>query len=202
MLAAILPKIEGGDGLIDWHAADRLSAASVAVDSATGVDPRGKVLGVGEATKSLARACEKLGVELLTHHDLRDAFATSAIEAGVDITTVAAWLGHADGGPLLMRRYGVSDRVQREVMAAKEAPGVGLVMGAYRRPRAPCGEEVLGVPPRALFGHSGRFAPFPGHPSGSNAARPALANWELSLIGSSTFALEPPVASPRFAANR
>jgi integrase len=79
------------------------NAANVAVDGAPHVDPKGKVLAVSEARKSLARACEKLGVELLTHHDLRDAFATSAIEAGVDIPTVAAWLGHADGGALLMR---------------------------------------------------------------------------------------------------
>ena len=61
------------------------NAASVAVDGVPQVDPKGRVLAVGEARKSLALACEKLGVELLTHHDLRDAFATSAIEAGVDI---------------------------------------------------------------------------------------------------------------------
>ena len=119
MLAAILPKIERGDGLLEWHAADRLSAARVAADSATGVDPRGKVLGVGEARKSLARACEKLGVELLTHHDLRDAFATASIEAGVDIPTVAAWLGHADGGALLMRVYAHHRRAHSVSQAAK-----------------------------------------------------------------------------------
>jgi hypothetical protein len=187
--------------LVKLHAGCQ-NAATVAVDGVPHVDPKGKVLAVGEARKSLARACEELGVERLTHHDLRDAFATAAIEAGVDIPTVAAWLGHAYGGALLICVYGVIDPVQRAVIAAKETRRVGLATGAYRRPRALHGEEVLGVPPRALFGCSGRFAPFRGHPSKSNAARPALANRELSLIGSSIVARQPPVAAPPFATNR
>lgn len=64
-----------------------------------------KILGVSEAQTSLTKACAKVGVPRLTHHDLRDAFATACIEAGVDIPTVAAWLGHTDGGALLMRVY-------------------------------------------------------------------------------------------------
>jgi hypothetical protein len=99
--------------LVKLHAGCQ-NAATVAVDGVPHVDPKGKVLAVGEARKSLARACEELGVERLTHHDLRDAFATSAIEAGVDIPTVAAWLGHAYGGALLICVYGVIDPVQRE----------------------------------------------------------------------------------------
>jgi integrase len=76
-------------------------------------------LAVGEAGKSLANACRKFGVEPLTHHDLRDAFATLAIEAGVDIPTVAAWLGHADGGALLMRVYAHHRRAHSLSQAAK-----------------------------------------------------------------------------------
>lgn len=67
--------------------------------------PEARVLAVAEAQRSLDRACKVVGVPRLTHHDLRDAFATACIEAGVDIPTVAAWLGHADGGALLMRVY-------------------------------------------------------------------------------------------------
>ena len=67
-----------------FHAACQ-NAASVAIDGVPHVDPKSKVLAVSEARKSLALACEKLGVDLPTHHELRDAFATSAIEAGVDI---------------------------------------------------------------------------------------------------------------------
>jgi integrase len=69
------------------------------------IPPADRVLFVREAQKALARACAEVGAPRLTHHDLRDVFATSCIEAGVDIPTVAAWLGHADGGALLMRTY-------------------------------------------------------------------------------------------------
>ncbi len=87
------------------------------------VDPKARVLAVGEAGKSLAGACEKVGIEPLTHHDLRDAFATSAIEAGVDIPTVASWLGHADGGALLMRVYAHHRRAHSLAQAAKVLVG-------------------------------------------------------------------------------
>ena len=39
-------------------------------------------------------------------HDLRHLFATRCIEAGVDVPTVAKWLGHSDGGVLAMKIYG------------------------------------------------------------------------------------------------
>jgi len=69
-------------------------------------DPDEPVLGVRECQKALDRACGIVGCPRLTHHDLRRLFTTKAIEAGVDIPTVARWLGHADGGALLMRVYG------------------------------------------------------------------------------------------------
>jgi len=56
---------------------------------------------------------------LRADHDLRDAFATAAIEAGVDIPTVAAWLGHADGGALLMKVYAHHRRAHSVSQAAK-----------------------------------------------------------------------------------
>jgi len=104
---------------------ERLYGARKPAASPSGhVDPKQRVLGVGEAAKSLSRACQKLGVERLTHHDLRDAFATSAIEAGVDIPTVAAWLGHADGGALLMRVYAHHRRAHSVAQAAKVMAGM------------------------------------------------------------------------------
>ena len=54
---------------------------------------------------ALANACVRLGVPHLRLHDLRHFFATFAIESGVDIPTVAKWLGHKDGGALLIRTY-------------------------------------------------------------------------------------------------
>jgi integrase len=68
--------------------------------------PTDSICAVGECEKSLTRACKVVGIEKITHHDLRHLFATKSIEAGVDIQTVSRWLGHADGGALAMRIYG------------------------------------------------------------------------------------------------
>jgi len=57
------------------------------------------------AERSLANACREVGVNHLTHKDLRDYFATTCIESGVDIPAVSRWLGHADGGALLLKTY-------------------------------------------------------------------------------------------------
>jgi integrase len=51
-------------------------------------------------------AALKVGMERITHHDLRHLFATACIESGVDIPTVSRWLGHRDGGALAMKVYG------------------------------------------------------------------------------------------------
>ncbi len=71
------------------------------------------------ALGSLATACKVVGVPHMTHHDLRHLFATTCIEAGVDIPTVANWLGHADGGALAMKTYG-HIRPEHSAVAAKK----------------------------------------------------------------------------------
>jgi integrase len=68
--------------------------------------PTGKVFRVRESQKAIDRACKKLRIERITHHDLRHLFATTCIESGVDIPTVSRFLGHKDGGNLAMRTYG------------------------------------------------------------------------------------------------
>ena len=65
-----------------------------------------KVFRVNEAQKAIDAACRKLGIDRITHHDLRHLFATICIESGVDIPTVSRWLGHKDGGALAMKTYG------------------------------------------------------------------------------------------------
>ena len=72
-----------------------------------------------EVLGSLATACKVVGVPHLTHHDLRHLFATTCIESGVDVPTVALWLGHADGGALAMRTYG-HIRPEHSIVAAKK----------------------------------------------------------------------------------
>jgi integrase len=68
--------------------------------------PDGKVLPTRSLQTVLANACEHLNLAHLSHHDLRHLFATRCIEAGVDIPTVASWLGHKDGGRTAMMVYG------------------------------------------------------------------------------------------------
>src|SRR5438105_8140345 len=68
--------------------------------------PEDPVCKVSECEKSLARACERIRIPKLTHHDLRHLFTTRCIESGVDIPTVSRWLGHSDGGALVMKVYG------------------------------------------------------------------------------------------------
>ena len=65
-----------------------------------------KLFKVNEAQKAIDRAADAVGMERITHHDLRHFFATICIESGVDIPTVSRWLGHKDGGALAMRVYG------------------------------------------------------------------------------------------------
>jgi integrase len=97
----------------------RRAAANLKILGSAHVDPTTRVVAVAEAGISLASACRRLGIEPLTHHDLRDAFATLALEAGVDVPTVASWLGHADGGALLLKTYTHHRRAHSLMQAAK-----------------------------------------------------------------------------------
>jgi integrase len=68
--------------------------------------PKDAVMLVSECQGALNNGCRAVGVARITHHDLRHLFATRCIESGVDIPTVARWLGHKDGGALAMKVYG------------------------------------------------------------------------------------------------
>ena len=65
----------------------------------------GPVFAIKDPRGALGAACRRLGIPHLRVHDLRHLFATHAIEQGVDVPTVAKWLGHKDGGALAMRTY-------------------------------------------------------------------------------------------------
>lgn len=54
--------------------------------------------------RALRTVSKAVGLQL-TPHDLRHLFATRCLESGVDVKTVASWLGHKDGGALLLKRY-------------------------------------------------------------------------------------------------
>jgi integrase len=89
-------------------------------DQAASAAPlKGRILQITECPVSLHRACNQLGIARLRHHDLRHLFATRCIESGVDIPTVARWLGHKDGGALAMRVYGHLRNQHSQEMAKK-----------------------------------------------------------------------------------
>ena len=100
-------------------------------------EPNDRVCVVSECERALTSACgvkngERLkrkrwgkevllgiGIERITHHDLRHLFATRCIESGVDIPTVSRWLGHSDGGALAMKTYGHLRREHSTAMAQR-----------------------------------------------------------------------------------
>lgn len=68
-------------------------------------DGSGFVIPRESIRRGLAKACDRAGVRKMTHHDFRHLFITRCIESGVDIPTVARWVGHRDGGALIGKRY-------------------------------------------------------------------------------------------------
>jgi integrase len=64
-----------------------------------------KVLECVLVKKQMDYAADAIGMKRLKGKDLRDWFGTRCVESGVDIPTVAEWMGHKDGGALLMKTY-------------------------------------------------------------------------------------------------
>ncbi len=68
--------------------------------------PDDRIVQTGSAKKAIASACRMAGLQKVTHHSLRHFFVSNAIEVGVDFKTIAAWIGHKDGGLLVAKTYG------------------------------------------------------------------------------------------------
>jgi len=64
------------------------------------------VISITTARKAICTACKKAGLPHFHHHLFRHFFVSQAIEAGVDFKTIAAWVGHKDGGMLVAKTYG------------------------------------------------------------------------------------------------
>jgi integrase len=111
---------KGGEG---WRRVPMISDARALFERLRAERPHepldGKVFQVSECQKALDRALKKVGANRIVHHDLRHLFATRCIESGVDIPTVSRWLGHKDGGALLMKTYGHLRREHSQAQAAK-----------------------------------------------------------------------------------
>nr|WP_281398155.1 site-specific integrase [Ruficoccus amylovorans] len=64
------------------------------------------LIGIDSAKQALQSACAKAELPHFTHHSMRHYFVSNAIEAGIDFKTIAAWVGHKDGGLLVAKTYG------------------------------------------------------------------------------------------------
>ncbi|KAB2642994.1 MAG: site-specific integrase [Verrucomicrobia bacterium] len=91
----------------------RLRAAGVP----TGADD--PVMLIKSPRIALDGSCERLGIDHMRVHDLRHLFATRCIESGVDLPTLATWLGHKDGGVLAAQVYGHLCRKHSTAMAGR-----------------------------------------------------------------------------------
>lgn len=69
-------------------------------------DEENRVVPNQNAIKALEKACEILSFPHFNHHSMRHFFVSNAIEKNVDFKTIAAWVGHKDGGILVAQRYG------------------------------------------------------------------------------------------------
>lgn len=81
--------------------------------------------------ESLKIARKAAGLQWIGFHDLRHYFCSVCVMAGIDFMTIAAWLGHKDGGILIGKVYGHLLDEHRQKMAAK------LTIGVVHLPNGP-----------------------------------------------------------------
>lgn len=81
---------------------------------------------------ALRSACIAIGITPLTNHDLRHLFITKCIESGVDVKTIATWIGHSDGGALILKTYAHLRNEHSQAMAAKVSFAQPLPAGVIK----------------------------------------------------------------------
>lgn len=102
--------------------------------------------GVREAVR---RACRKLGLPILKTHSLRHVAASHLVQAGVPAPTVAAILGHADHGVLVLKLYGRWAPVDAQVAAMDRLEAFRSTQATVRpatRGTSPAGRTTPGTP--------------------------------------------------------
>lgn len=67
--------------------------------------PTDPVMNAREFRGSVKTACRKLGVPYFNHHAMRHLFITRCMELGINVSVIAEWTGHKDGGALILKRY-------------------------------------------------------------------------------------------------
>ena len=90
----VIPLLAEAKTLLEAIRSQRLSAA-----------PADLVFRIRDARGAFARAAKEKGIGHYSHHSMRHLFATTCIEAKVDIVLISKWLGHSDGGVLAIQTY-------------------------------------------------------------------------------------------------
>ena len=67
--------------------------------------PTDPVMSAKEFRGSVKTACRKLGVPYFNHHAMRHLFITRCMELNINVRVIADWVGHKDGGALILKRY-------------------------------------------------------------------------------------------------
>ena len=70
-------------------------------------------------TRALMLAREAAGLPHISSHDCRHHFVSMCVMSGIDFMTIAAWVGHKDGGVLIGKVYGHLANEHRQLMAEK-----------------------------------------------------------------------------------
>lgn len=83
------------------------------------IKPDGQIFSIPSPRGGLKAACKRAGVKTYSVHSLRHFFASNAIEKGITFATIAAWLGHSDGGMLVAKTYGHLRKEFSEAMALR-----------------------------------------------------------------------------------
>ncbi len=78
-----------------------------------------KIFQVRDCRNAINKACTRLKIKPFRQHDLRHFFVSNALELGVDVKALASFVGHKDGGKLLLDRYAHLRDTHAEVQAAK-----------------------------------------------------------------------------------
>ncbi len=78
--------------------------------------------------ETLLLAREEAGLEHVGFHDTRHHFISMSVMAGIDYMTIAAWVGHKDGGILIGKVYGHLANEHRQRAAQKLVLGTGGII--------------------------------------------------------------------------
>jgi integrase len=91
--------------------------------------------------ESLKIARKAAGLDRVGFHDLRHYFCSVCVMAGIDFMTIAAWLGHKDGGILVGKVYGHLLDEHRQKAAKLVHFGISVLPTRVRFPHSSLGTK-------------------------------------------------------------